>query len=79
MSTTDSKTDEICPCGGGQSCVVDRRSLGDLVVEDLVFQKAGVPILKNCYSRMTKEQTDVWNKHVEEMKKFQSIKVTTLN
>lgn len=27
----------ICPCGGGQSCIVDRRYNNDWVHEDNVF------------------------------------------
>jgi len=45
-----------CPCGGGQSCIVDRRSFGDLVHEDIVFKKAGVPLRKNCVQEPTTDQ-----------------------
>ena len=46
----------ICPCGGGQSCIVDRRWLGDFVHEDIVFTNAKLPIRKNCFTNFTKEQ-----------------------
>ena len=29
----------MCPCGGGQSCIVDRRELNDWVHEDELFIK----------------------------------------
>ena len=51
--------DEVCPCGGGQSCMVDRRSLGDWVPEDIVFKKNNLPLRKNCFSALTKEQEKV--------------------
>ena len=38
----------LCKCGGGQSCIVDRRSVGDWVHEDDVFLSAGLPLRKNC-------------------------------
>lgn len=49
----------VCPCGGGQSCIVDRRSLNDWVHEDDVFKEAGLPIRKNCLSSYTKEQQKI--------------------
>ena len=39
----------ICPCGGGQSCIVDRRLVGDWVLEDMILINAGLSIRKNCY------------------------------
>jgi hypothetical protein len=47
---------ERCPCGGGQSCIVDRRSMGAWVHEDDVMKAAGLPVRKNCGSEPTKEQ-----------------------
>ena len=37
-----------CACGGGQSCIVDRRKARDWVHEDDVFKAAGVPLRKHC-------------------------------
>jgi len=37
-----------CRCGGGQSCIVDRRNVGDWVHEDDVFKNAGLPLRKHC-------------------------------
>ena len=30
-----------CDCGGGQSCIIDRRWIGDWVHEDDVFRRKG--------------------------------------
>lgn len=65
MIQTRSKTikNNICPCGGGQSCIVDRRRIGDWVLEDYVFRKNNLSLRKNCfapYSRL----------HYEYMKNF---------
>ena len=46
-----------CPCGGGQSCIVDRRHCGDWVHEDDVLRAAGLPLRKNCWQGFSKEQT----------------------
>ena len=40
--------DYICPCGGGQSCIVDRRLAGDWVHEDQVFREAGLDVRLDC-------------------------------
>ena len=45
-----------CPCGGGMSCIVERRQVGDYVHEDDVFIKANLPIRKNCYTPHTQNQ-----------------------
>ena len=47
-----------CPCGGGQSCIVDRRCMGDIVHEDIVFKNLNIKLRKNCYEPMTQEQQD---------------------
>ena len=39
----------ICPCGGGQSCIVDRRLVGDWVHEDDVFKASALPVRLNCF------------------------------
>jgi hypothetical protein len=53
---TDMPDNLICPCGGGQSCLVDRRWLGDWVHEDDIFKNSGIPLRKNCYSNYNEEQ-----------------------
>ena len=52
----DMPTEQSCPCGGGQSCIVDRRWIGDWVHEDNVFINAGLPIRKNCFACFTSAQ-----------------------
>lgn len=52
----DMPTEQLCPCGGGQSCIVDRRWVGDWVHEDNVFKNAGLPIRKHCFSSFTTAQ-----------------------
>jgi len=52
----DMPQNDICPCGGGQSCIVDRRWVGDWVHEDTIFINAGLPIRKNCFAAYTNEQ-----------------------
>ena len=43
-------------CMLGQSCIVDRRWLGDFVHEDLVFDSKNIPRRINCYQPFTIEQ-----------------------
>ena len=50
-----------CPCGGGQSCIVDRRWIGDWVHEDEVFNKNNVPLRKNCYQVYNSKQKELLN------------------
>lgn len=38
----------ICPCGGGQSCTVDRRRSGDFVMADMMCHKIGVVLPCDC-------------------------------
>lgn len=45
-----------CPCGGGQSCIVHRRSFGDWVHEDDIFWAAGLPVRKDCATPLTDAQ-----------------------
>ena len=52
----DMPAEQLCPCGGGQSCIVDRRWVGDWVHEDDVFTNAGLPIRKNCFTNFTAAQ-----------------------
>ena len=37
-----------CNCGGGQSCIIDRRWIGDWVHEDDVFKRNGLSLRKSC-------------------------------
>ena len=43
-------------CYLGQSCIVDRRLVGDWVHEDDVFDRYGLPRRINCYQPYTNEQ-----------------------
>lgn len=45
-----------CPCGGGQSCLIDRRWLGDWVHEDIIFNDKGINLRKSCMVPYTDEQ-----------------------
>ena len=56
QSVNSMPTRMMCDCGGGQSCIVDRRWIGDWVHEDEVFQKAGLPIRKHCLQKFYPEQ-----------------------
>ena len=60
----DMSQELICPCGGGQSCIVDRRWVGDWVHEDDVFASAGLPIRKNCFVNFTREQKTILAKNI---------------
>ena len=51
--------DYSCPCGGGQSCIVSRRSVGDWVHEDSVFRANNLPLRKNCYCSYSRKQFNV--------------------
>ena len=55
-TVADMPVSEICPCGGGQSCIVDRRWVGDWVHEDDVFRDARIPLRKNCFVNYTTKQ-----------------------
>lgn len=55
----------LCPCGGGQSCIVDRRLLNDWVYEDDILLNAGLPIRKNCYSILSNKQNKVLLNNIE--------------
>ena len=49
-------TEYVCPCGGGQSCIVDRRTLNDWVHEDDLFTKNKLPLRKHCFQQYTNKQ-----------------------
>jgi hypothetical protein len=51
----------MCPCGGGQSCIVDRRELNDWVHEDNLFLENKLPLRKNCFQQYTNKQLKVLN------------------
>lgn len=55
--STDIENPEVCGCGGGQSCIVDRRKFGDWVHEDDVLKAAGLPVRENCLSVPSQAQT----------------------
>lgn len=46
----------MCPCGGGQSCIVDRRAVNDWVHEDEVFEEHKLPLRKHCNQKYTAKQ-----------------------
>ena len=52
----DMPKDKQCPCGGGQSCLIDRRWLGDWCHEDDLFNKLNIPLRNSCVQPYTKEQ-----------------------
>lgn len=60
MKTRSQKTlndmPKVCPCGGGQSCLVDRRWLGEWCHEDDVFKKANIPLRTSCIHAYSLEQ-----------------------
>ena len=51
-----------CPCGGGQSCIVDRRWIGDWVHEDNVFLRNSLPLRKNCFAELNLKQHSALHK-----------------
>lgn len=55
----------ICPCGGGQSCLIDRRWLGDWCHEDDVFRKKNIPLRKSCIQPYTVEQEHALKNDIE--------------
>lgn len=57
----DQKRLICCPCGGGQSCIVDRRSFGAFVYEDYVLNEAKISLRKHCFSEPTEEQNKAMN------------------
>ena len=56
-----------CPCGGGQSCIVERRIMGDWVHEDDVLKAANLPVRQNCATEFAPSHTEVllkwWQEH----------------
>lgn len=64
-SLMDMPADMMCPCGGGQSCIVDRRWLGDWVHEDDVLTSDGLSIRKNCITPFSKAQQKALRAFIE--------------
>ena len=56
MSDETLKKVETCACGGGQSCIVARRSQGAFVFEDEVLREAALPPRKHCLDEPTDKQ-----------------------
>jgi len=55
----------MCPCGGGQSCLIDRRWLGDWCHEDDVFRKKNIPLRTSCIQPYTVEQEHALKNDIE--------------
>ena len=55
----------ICPCGGGQSCLIDRRWVGDWCHEDDVFRKKNIPLRRSCIQPYTVEQEHALKNDIE--------------
>ena len=52
----DVRTLYSCPCGGGQSSIIDRRFNNDWVHEDEVFINKKLPLRKHCFQTYYKSQ-----------------------
>ncbi len=52
----ENNTSFSCPCGGGQSCIVDRRLNNDWVHEDEVFKSQNLPLRKHCFQQYYNSQ-----------------------
>ena len=55
-----------CPCGGGQSCIVDRRFMKAWVHEDDVLAAAGLPARRHCHAPFNESQSASLLKWLEE-------------
>ena len=55
----------ICSCGGGQSCLIDRRWLGDWCYEDDIFRKKNIPLRRSCIQQYTVEQENALKNEIE--------------
>tara|TARA_B110000259_G_scaffold188472_1_gene247862 strand:- start:8615 stop:8818 length:204 start_codon:yes stop_codon:yes gene_type:complete len=56
MKTKTNNNEFICPCGGGQSCIIDRRKNKDWVHEDDVFKNNKLPLRKHCFQQYYNSQ-----------------------
>ena len=55
----NSMPDEMrCICGGGQSCLIDRRWIGEWVHEDNVFTENGISLRDSCMEPYNIEQEE---------------------
>jgi len=61
----DMPSELTCRCGGGQSCLIDRRWVGDFCHEDDVFTKMNIPLRKTCIESYTVEQENAIKKSLE--------------
>ena len=50
--------DPVSGCSGGQNCIVMRRIVGDIVIEDRVLTAAGLPVRISCSSAYTTRQEE---------------------
>lgn len=64
----------MCPCGGGQSCIVDRRALNDWVHEDDVFAEHNLPLRKHCNQKYTTKQL----KALKQLKAFNAFNASSI-
>lgn len=55
-----------CPCGGGQSCLIDRRWLGEWCHEDNLFKLANVPLRRSCMDPYTVEQEIALTREIQD-------------
>lgn len=61
-------TPHKCQCGGGMTCLIDRRNLGYWVMEDELFRAAGCKLRINCFQPMTKKQQNIIEKTWKDLK-----------
>ena len=59
MKDNKLKKEFICLCGGGQSCIVERRKNNDWVLEDDVFKQNNLPLRKHCFQKYYDSQYKV--------------------
>ena len=48
----------LCPCGGGESCIVTRRKNYEIIHEDNVFKYYNLPLRISCFEPYTNEQNN---------------------
>lgn len=53
-----------CICGGGQSCIIDRRWIGDWVHEDVIFKSKGIELRTSCSDLYTTKQKEALNENL---------------
>ena len=68
---------DVCPCGGGQSCIIDRRLAGDWIHEDDVFRDADLKYRQNCLQKYTKTQELALKRSIGKFNSF--VKTETTN